>query len=176
VWVQAEGNNAPLELTYLYYDDNEGVHIRSGKVVGDNRSFAAWDAEHKVGARLEKPADRESDFYNFYPDPTSTHISADVHRRGYSTNLRQLVAIGLDRSDAAAVRALCIQKDGILLWSKEVMKYVSKLNFAGAETTLQKQLHMVGYLFELHYDLLAKQHNVSRSPGFEHCLGIYGNK
>ena len=38
-----------------------------------------------------------------------------------------------------------------------------------------KQLHMVGYLFELFYDLMiAPRHNVSQSPGFETPLGVFG--
>jgi hypothetical protein len=34
---------------------------------------------------------------------------------------------------------------------------------------------MVGFLFELGYDLMiADGDNVSESPGFEPCLGIFG--
>ena len=40
-----------------------------------------------------------------------------------------------------------------------------------------KQLHMVGYLCELVYDLgLAPGDNVSQSPGFETPFGIFGGQ
>ena len=47
--------------------------------------------------------------------------------------------------------------------------------FAGCSTLEEKQLHMAGYLFELVYDLMiSPRDNVSRSPGFETPLGVFG--
>jgi hypothetical protein len=49
------------------------------------------------------------------------------------------------------------------------------VNFANAKDIKAKQLHMVGYLCELVYDLaLTPGDNVSQSPGFETPLGIFG--
>ena len=60
-------------------------------------------------------------------------------------------------------------------WDRSVLKRVDKVKFAGCSTRRDKQLHMVGYLLELGYDLLlAQQDNVSQSPGFETCLGVFG--
>ena len=44
------------------------------------------------------------------------------------------------------------------------------IEFAGCTTTPDKQLHMVGHLLELAYNIP----NVSRSPGFETALEILG--
>jgi hypothetical protein len=38
---------------------------------------------------------------------------------------------------------------------------------------IDKQLHIVGYLFELCYDIAL---NVSQSPGFESFVGEFGGK
>jgi hypothetical protein len=60
-------------------------------------------------------------------------------------------------------------------WSKEVLERIGAVNFLGAKDLEAKQLHMVGYLCELVYDLaLAPDQNVSQSPGFETPLGIFG--
>ena len=47
------------------------------------------------------------------------------------------------------------------------------LRSRGATGTLgEKQLHLVGYLMELSYDLcIALKNNVSENPGFESFLG-----
>ena len=64
----------------------------------------------------------------------------------------------------------------MLCWSKKHLDHIKQVNFK--VTTLQeKQLRMIAYLFELAYDLmLAQRDNVSRSPGFETPLGIFGGQ
>ena len=60
--------------------------------------------------------------------------------------------------------------------TKVALKRIGAVAFAGCSTLEEKQLHMVGYLFELAYDLMiSPTDNVSRSPGFETPLGIFGN-
>ena len=55
------------------------------------------------------------------------------------------------------------------------LERVAAINFPGSLTLAEKQLHMAGYLFELVYDLvISPRDNVSRSPGFETPLGIFG--
>jgi hypothetical protein len=69
--------------------------------------------------------------------------------------------------DEEAKTALCSADDkkGLLYWSATAMSKVTK----------DKQLHMVGFLFEMLYDLMiAPNANVSQSPGFESFLHIYG--
>ena len=49
------------------------------------------------------------------------------------------------------------------------MELIEKVNFSGRSKD-EKFMEMVGYLFELGYDLaLSHNYNVSRSPGFEGC-------
>lgn len=62
---------------------------------------------------------------------------------------------------------------GLFVWSDDAMGHLETLWHGQLGTS--KQLHMVGYLFELIYDLmLAPDDNVSCSPGFESPLGIFG--
>ncbi len=64
---------------------------------------------------------------------------------------------------------------GIFVWSKEMLERICAVNFQKAKDLEAKQLHMVGYLCELVYDLaLTPDDNVSQSPGFETPLGIFG--
>jgi hypothetical protein len=173
-FLPAAGANALLELAYLYNDTNDEQHIRSGKTVGENRNFGVRHPEHAEGSKLASVESRKSAFYTYYPDCEAPNAN-DAVRRGYFQNLRQLVAVGLDRSNAAAVDALVAPANGILDWPADVLQYVAKVKFAGCTTLVQKQLHMVGYLFELHYELLlAPRHDVSSNPGFETCLGVFG--
>ena len=66
---------------------------------------------------------------------------------------------------------------GIFIWTPEMLQRISTVNFANSKDIKAKQLHMVGYLCELVYDLgLAPGDNVSQSPGFETPLGIFGGQ
>ena len=51
---------------------------------------------------------------------------------------------------------------------------IEGVNFRGATSLTAKQMHMVGYLFELAYDLCIDYvANVSLNPGFEMALGVW---
>ena len=64
---------------------------------------------------------------------------------------------------------------GIFRFSERKKKQMEKVKFGGESTLKGKQLHCLGYLMELAYDLaLAPRDNVSSSPGFETCLGNFG--
>ena len=67
-----------------------------------------------------------------------------------------------------------IANNGIFLLDDETNKRIDGVNFHGATGQLQaKQLHMLGYLWELAYDLcIAPGSNMSGNPGFEVPLGI----
>jgi hypothetical protein len=83
-----------------------------------------------------------------------------------------------DPTDAAAVDFICAPNPatGIFYWSEETLTRLGNINFSGDGSLRAKQLHAVGYLLELYYDLLISPiDNISRSPGFETCLGIFGN-
>ena len=102
---------------------------------------------------------------------------SDELQRGYYSDLRFSVGLSFDRSDADAIRALCASAGAgeVFLWPSSTLAKLGKLKLAGCSTIENKQLHMLGYLFELFYDLMiSPSANVSRSPGFESCLGIFG--
>ena len=63
----------------------------------------------------------------------------------------------------------------MFMWPSCTLAKLGKLKLAGCSTIENKQLHMLGYLFELFYDLMIPPSaNVSRSPELESCLGIFG--
>jgi hypothetical protein len=67
------------------------------------------------------------------------------------------------------------EDDGIFTWSDDVIKRVGESLRLSTCTELQdKKLNMVGFLLELGYNLMINSdNNVSKSPGFEPCLGIF---
>ena len=66
--------------------------------------------------------------------------------------------------------------DNIFFWSEEVLEYLDKSKEGSCTTLKEKQLVMVGYMFELLYDLcLSPLWNVSQNPGFESRLGVFNN-
>ena len=71
------------------------------------------------------------------------------------------------------------KKGGIFNWADEDLQYIREINFSGiAPTDLKKkQLRMVNYALELFYDLLIPGRlNVSKNPGFETPLGVFGGE
>ena len=82
------------------------------------------------------------------------------------------VELGFLRTNAADVGVLVATSavSGIIFWLKISIAQIDKTDFRGVANLKEKQLHMVGYLFELCYDLmLSPNDNVSQSPGFEAC-------
>ena len=72
------------EGCYLYFDQEEAVWIRSGKVCG--RTFAERHKEHKKSSELKCEMSRQSRFYTHYPSKTAT--AAPVRsRRGFYDDL-----------------------------------------------------------------------------------------
>ena len=61
----------------------------------------------------------------------------------------------------------------MFLYTKEEIESIRSVNFCGRSKD-ENLLEMVGYLFELGYDLaLSHKCNVSESPGFEGCGLIF---
>jgi hypothetical protein len=63
-----------------------------------------------------------------------------------------------------------------IIISKEIKKKeTAKSALKKDLTPVQKFQEVIAYLFELGYDLsLSPENNVSRSPGFEPILGVFG--
>ena len=143
--------------SYIFYDKIRGCFVRSGKVIG--RSPVARYVEHKAASETDATL-----FYASYPGRKAPRSAL---AKGYFEHLSLHAGLVFKIGDEEAKTALCSADDkkGLLYWSPTVMSKVTK----------DKQLHMVGYLFEMLYDLMiAPNANVSQSPGFESFLHIYG--
>ena len=65
-------------------------------------------------------------------------------------------------------------KGGCLLDWSLYTNQLKQTNIRGCNTFREKQLVIVGYFFELCYDIcLSPRYNVSRNPGFESILGVF---
>jgi hypothetical protein len=169
----ATNDESTQQGAYLYYDTNDGNWIRSGKVT--NRSFATRHSEHCIGAKLTTTQSQSSRFYSRYPS-TEAVLATEACRKGRFENLQQFVACGFDcdmSDDVKKILTTDVASGGILHWDVHTNK-IGCVNFRGATSLAAKQMHMVGYLFELAYDLcIDSVANVSLNPGFETCLGVW---
>ena len=105
--------------------------------------------------------------------PHSEAKSSDNIRRGYWHHLNQYCGIRFSRKDGT--EGITNVDDGLFIWDEYSLKRIEKLQLSGCSNVREKQLVMVGYALELVYDLMiAVSDNVSQSPGFESCLGIFG--
>ena len=69
-----------------------------------------------------------------------------------------------------------MNNDGVFHWSQNVKVKLRESNLPGSRNTSDKQLVLIGYFFELGYELmLSPNQDVSENPGFESFLGIYNN-
>ncbi len=93
----ADNSSVNHQGAYLYFANNRGVFIRSGKVVW--QGFIEQHKEHMAESKKDKP---ETDFYLLYP---SKHGSRSNKRDvlGHLENLTQVVAAGFDSSSAPAM-------------------------------------------------------------------------
>ena len=123
--------------------------------------------EHFHCARYDNKTSR---FYSLYPH--SEAKSSDNIRRGYWHHLNQYCGIGFSRKDGT--EGIKDIREGLFMWDESSVKRINKLKLIGCTNFNEKQLVMVGYALELVYDLMiAVSDNVSQSPGFESCLGIF---
>jgi hypothetical protein len=109
----------------------------------------------------------QSNFYTRYPNKDSENI-CEIRRKGFFNNLRIYCGICFS-GDREGLDLLLSrpENDGLLFWNHEVTDKVNGSGLPGPSPRM-KQQHMVGYLFELGYDLMiSPEVNVSRSPGFE---------
>ena len=167
------------ELHGAYGHLHEEDMRRSGKVVRftGGGGFNKRNPEHKKCAELLTDADRNSGFYPSFPTRTSKHVVEGL-QLGWWDELEQVVLLGFDLKNKTATRALTNPSptQSLLNWSAADLVLIDEVNFRGATKIEEKQLHMVGYLFELAFDLMiARDDNVSKSAGFETPLGLFKN-
>jgi hypothetical protein len=155
---------------YLYYDNNLGEYIRSGKVSGEG--FGKRHEQHLQKAK--KSGIPESDFYLWYPTKDNVRAQSNV-TRGTFDSLTQLIAAGFDKNSELAK---CIDKSydegGVLILNEQ-----DKTNISSSQNNnkdvLNKFHAFLAYEMEFGYDLaIAPSLNVSGSFGFESFVGLFG--
>ena len=157
------------EGCYLHYDKNRGCFVRSDKVNG--RRVSVRDSEHLVGAKARSAS---SHFYRMYPSSESPRATKRG-KQGLFENLQQIIAAGYDpSSDLAQNLHKDWNKGGLLILSEEEKKEIK--GSMGKKLTYMNKFHyIVSYQLEFGYDLaICPGLNVSRSPGFESVLGVFG--
>ena len=166
----ADNTSMNRQGSYLYFDNNRGTFIRSGKVV--RRGFVDRHKEHMAESKKDKP---ESEFYLLYP---SKHGRRSDKREllGHFENLTQVVAAGFDASsEPAMLMSKNNEQGGLLIMNNDDLRQIDSVLKTKHLSQLQKCQEFIAYLFEFGYDLaINPDMNVSRSPGFESFLCIYG--
>lgn len=156
---------------------HEDILKRDGKVVRFNGDdVLTRDSEHAKCAELLNDTDLDSDFYPAFPTLPCKRSGLEEAQLGNWHELELVILLGFDVSDDKAVSMLCETGTSkrLLFWSEGHIEKIRNVGFRGCDELHEKQLHMVGYLFELIFDLMiARDDNVSKSPGFETPLGVF---
>jgi len=153
-------SNENLSGCYLYYDEEKGRFIRfirSGKVHGEGRDFKARNKDHKDGSLLVSTGHLNSRFYRSYPceNACSNSVSDDL-KEGSFEDLVMYCGLGFKRSSSGD---LC-SAAGVLFWDEATIDSVKVVNFQ-CTNLKDKQLHMVGHLCEIFYDVLMSPYSES---------------
>jgi hypothetical protein len=163
------------EGCYLYWDKVNLCWRRSGKVNTKSgnvtsRGFGIRGKEHNENS---KNSNLTSKFYRTFPSVDAPVPDSQL-QLGFFEDLEQYCALGFSRQDKSHQSLYTTTGDGIFLWSDVMLHRIGEIKFPGAKVLADKQLHMVGYMIELCYDLaLSSDHNISESAGFETPLGFW---
>ncbi len=158
------------EGCYLFFDSNECVFIRSGKVTGGG--VESRMIQHKKAAEAEIAS---SQFYDQYPSQ-KTARSEKRDKRGFFEDLLAVFGAGFDpKCDIAGSVGEDVKDGGILLLAEHEKERITSSKLDGKMTDIEKFRAILAYQFELGYDLaIGSRNNVSKSPGFESFIGIFG--
>ena len=163
-----------LEGCYIFHDQERGTWVRAGKAVGSALSnpragLVQREKGHRMAAEKSTPNDKNK-FYLTYP---TRHNKNRLKKARYYEDLQQFVGMAFDRDkDLSGLT----DKNEIFFWTDEVLERVEKMNEGNCKTLQEKQLVIIGYFFELCYDIcLSSAENVSQNPGFESRLHIFDN-
>ena len=99
-------------------------------------------------------------------------------KKGIIKNLSQHVGFGFKIDDATVDKIITTSFEesinGIFFFDEADINKIDKIKFRGYTELKKKQIIMITYLAELAYDIaISARDNVSDSPGFETCLGIF---
>jgi hypothetical protein len=159
-----------LEGCYMYYDMNNHEWIRSGKAVGSN--YKKRHTQHGKSATLSDAESQKSKFYSSYPS-RDANLPDTSGKKGEFENLDMFVGISFNKLLKFNLLHDVKTGGGIFHFDKETNEKINAVNFRGSSSLASKQVHMLGYLWELAYDLcIAPGSNISGNAGFEVLLGI----
>ena len=118
---------------------------------------------------------------SFIPPDNTAAAGSDQVRQGFFDELVPYVGLGFARQVPGSLDNLYSTgtSESVFSGPENHFKRLRAVKFRGVgdDDVKEKQLHAVGYMVELAYDLaLSSTFNVSRSPGFETILGIFGNQ
>ena len=113
-------------------------------------------------------------FYTLYP--SRSNVNQLPNRRGYFEDLTQYCGFSFHRTKD--IEGLTDRNTDTSLFDWDVyIEYLDRSNVGGLRTMTEKQLTVVGYFFEVCYDLcLSPSFNVSNNPGFESIIGVFNNR
>ena len=161
----AVGDLSNLDGCYAVEDSRRNEIIRGGMT---ERGFQWRWKQHMTDAKLGNPKTKGSVFYNRYPDESIAHQVP--LRKGTFQGLKQLVAVGFDRSKASEVVA-CFE------WHESELNALKKLKMPnGRNTLIHRQYKHVCYLLETAVALaIQPSKNLSSNPTCEWQLGFHGS-
>lgn len=134
------------------------------------RSIGKRHLEHAKKASEQSMEALKSLFYRSYP--SMSLLSREGVQNGFFEDLQLYVGLGFSRQQPEHEKLVAVE-GGMLRWDGCILERLDRANL-GCNTLKDKQLHAVGYLFELCYDLsLSSKHNLSQNPEFESLLGIF---
>ena len=172
--------NPNLEGSYLHYNLIDCAWIRSGKAVGSDQSEPRASMLNRNSGHIKRSkTSMVSDgnkMYRLYPSRSNPNKRPF---QAHFEDLKQFVGLGFDRdrdfknmSDSNLPENVL---DTLFDWDG-VLDKVDAMNEGTCTTRREKQLVILGYSFELAYDLcLSPSWNVSENPGFESRLHIFNN-
>ena len=173
-WRVAE--DTALEGSYLHYSTEDLKWVRSVKAVGSNESKHGIVKRNEEGHRKKAATATLLDgecFYTLYPSESNTNQLPN--RMGCFEDLIQYCGFCFNRSENVDPMISTIEGSCLFDWSMYITS-LEKANIRGSSTLKEKQLTVVGYFFELCYDIcLSPRANVSNNPGFESILGVFDN-
>jgi hypothetical protein len=152
-------SNGNLDGCYLYADIEKGCILRSGSA---EASFCSRGKQHEAASKRRTTASRGSKFYTSYPHAQADSINVSM-QRGTFQDLRQLVAIGIEREKKSDIL-------GLFKWNKEELDMLSTLPLPSAihQGIEHKQYKHIVYFLETVYALaISPEHNLSENPGCE---------
>ncbi len=113
-------------------------------------------------------------FYTLYP--SRSNVNQLPNRKGYFEDLTQYCDFSFHRTKD--IEGLIERNTDTSLFDWDVyIEYLDRSNVGGLKTLTEKQLTVVGYFFDMRYDLcLSPSANVSNNPGFESIIGVFNNR